>query len=84
LTSIDYKVLEDNLSIGEIYQVLRLFGAQHLIRYFKNARILDKNESLLMQTIGIDDEIGKDYVGYKCVSRATCEKSGRHICTSNC
>mgnify|MGYP000273456514 CR=1 FL=1 len=87
--------LEDELTPGQIYQVLSLFGAQNIIHRFKRARIessLDlllltqpkHEESLESGPLGLPGENSEDYKGYECSARATCASKLRHICMSSC
>lgn len=87
--------LEDELTPEQIYQILSLFGAQHIIHHFKRARIessLDvllltnpKNETLLTNgPFGQPGDGSKDHLEYECLRRATCASKQRHICMSSC
>lgn len=84
LTSFRYDVLEDNLTPTEIYTILRLFGAQQTVPMMQAAHAQTNTDMLLL--IGGHGELddGKDHKDYRCVSRATCKKAMRYICTSNC
>lgn len=90
-----YGDLEDELTPTEIYNVLSLFGAQDIVSHFTGARIVTSSDLLLMsppnyidnndgELYGYYGPTGPDYMGYKCISRATCSIAERMICMSNC
>ena len=88
LSSFYYSDLEAELTATQIYNILSLFGAQHLTYLMKDARV----ESPLDATLLLDRYIvtdsdggaGDDHSGYKCESPGTCVISSGRICTSNC
>lgn len=84
-----YADLENELSFTQIYEILSLFGATHLISKFSNAHIETSADTLLKaKSINEKKSPGllgpTDHGGYRCESRATCVRSSLHICTSNC
>ncbi|WP_152663102.1 hypothetical protein [Arsukibacterium ikkense] len=90
--------LEAELSVSEIYEVLELFGIQHTIKYFSNARIENSLDLVLLQSefaptlferelqpeILTDGVVRRDHTGYRCWERGTCKQAANYICTSNC
>lgn len=89
LGSYRYDILEEELTLTEIYSVLSLFGVQHTTPMLKNAKSVSKADALIMesgQALGwVSRPPGEDYPDYWCSSRATCTQSMNHICIgTNC
>lgn len=87
LTGFSYADLQAELSATEIYQLLSLFGAQHLTSSIKGAAIRTPLDAAIMNagsTISPSFENIDDHVGYYCSGRATCSQSATQICMSNC
>lgn len=91
ITGLYYGDLENELSFTQLYKILALFGAQHLIAKFGNARIETVADTLLKtkslgakNTPGLKGQPGEDYKGYACISPHTCAKRTFHICMSGC
>lgn len=89
LASFNFSVLKEELDADQAYQLLALFGMQHLIRNIQGEqkKSLDAVESGLQKEITLNNMqpfMMKDYEGYYCRSRATCSRSIGDICTGNC
>lgn len=90
LASFNYTVVKDELDPDQSYQLLALFGVQHLIRdiYEDQTKILGTVELDAKKEIDLKNMqpfIRKDYNGYYCKSRATCAKAISDICIGgNC
>lgn len=85
-----YADLENELSFTQIHQVLSLFGAQHLVPMFPNARVETAADTLLktnsLNTKKLYGIMGgpPGYPEYACIGRGTCRSAAAHICTNNC
>lgn len=95
LVSFNYLTLESELTPTQIYKLLSLFGKQHVTYLMSNARVESAVDALILNSApydivksisdpGVAPDIPNDYKDYRCVSRATCEYSLRHICMSGC
>lgn len=96
LTGLNYADLEAELSVSEIYQVLALFGKQHLVTHMKRARMLNaidraiiatnvsniaKQKTEFAQLQSFDQNSDEtDYPDMACTGRATCSRSIGSIC----
>jgi hypothetical protein len=79
-----------NSSATEAFQILALFGIQHVtplvrpaVRSLTDKVILSQKEDGGATTLG-EGGPEKDYEGYRCSARATCSSSPGDVCTSNC
>lgn len=105
ITGFSYDDLEAELTPSQIYRVLSLFGAQHLTKQIRGARVESEVDRAIMETPIIVPKAATspiispmsfpgdvpacptqpcDYAEYKCIARATCESSTRHICMRSC
>lgn len=80
LAGFDYSDLQAELSATEIYQVLRLFGAEHTASLIRDARTESHSDRIITRMM-LPPE---DHEGYKCSSRATCSSWPSSICMSSC
>ncbi|TMO59228.1 hypothetical protein [Pseudoalteromonas aurantia] len=70
LASFNYSILEAELTVEEIYNVLAMFGAQHIISRFKNARIETNIDKMLLndEIFGFSNIIPLgDHIDYECM-----------------
>ena len=81
LTSYSYVELESELSAGEAYRVLSLFGAQHTTSLLKKIR-QDSPVDRAIMSAPINSPY--DYKDFWCLSKGTCGKSLDYICLSGC
>ena len=80
LTSFDYADLETELTAGQIYRILKLFGAERDTAFMRNARVENADDVKIMDM----PRSPIDYRDYECAKRATCTQSNFSICTGNC
>lgn len=81
LTGFNYHILETQLTARQIYKILALFGAQHLIQNFQQAEVISSLDHLLLEQ---DFQPNGDHYNYECASRATCAYAQQRICMSSC
>ncbi len=75
LTSFSYKSLE-NLDKTQKYKILSLFGFEDATKF-----ILKPNEN---KTCLKGMKCGGPLIGYKCISKGTCQSDSGYACTNNC
>jgi hypothetical protein len=87
VTSFNYKVLEDSLTVHDAYQFLSLFGVQHVVKTLRGLRV-ESASDLRIRKAEISPLEGLEESGdrhnYWCSSNATCSPRGNDICTGNC
>jgi len=88
LASFNFKVIEDELSFSEAYDLLGLFGVQYTIKHMKGLKVRSNADLLVkegtIRPMACCDENESGEKGYRCESRGTCALSQTHICTDNC
>lgn len=85
LTSYRYDILEEELSVTDVYLVLSLFGAQDDIRMLDKARVESQLDHDLLAVGDVAAMCtGGDYKDMHCTSRATCSPMSRHVCKASC
>jgi hypothetical protein len=91
--SFSFEDLEAELTPTQIYKILSMFGVQHTVSQFENARIESATDTMLMNS-GVEQlksqittnsfgsgnvTKGQDHKGYYCSGRATCSESQGQI-----
>lgn len=84
LTGFNYRAIEDELSVSEAYQVLSLFGAQHIIHQLPGLAVKTKADALLRQTAPPAGLAVLDYQHHWCSTPHTCTRRDDNICMSAC
>jgi hypothetical protein len=80
VTGFNYSDLHSDLTVTQVYQILRLFGAQADTALVGGQSRTAQDRALLSET-GIPNT---DHPGYECVSRANCYPAANFICMSDC
>lgn len=80
LTGFDYSDLEIELTASEAYEILSLFGAQHLASRLNYVRTSDSTDALIMTMPMMMD----DHKEYECLGGHTCSAASRRICMTGC
>ncbi|MDP5210465.1 hypothetical protein [Microbulbifer sp. 2205BS26-8] len=83
LAGFNFGVLEYGPTATEVFNILKLFGAQSLISNIENMHVAS-DEDMPIISQGTLNQLFVDYKDYVCISRATCKKATDHICTDNC
>lgn len=92
--------LERELTPTQIFNILKLFGLQDQVRYFRLARVESVLDQLLLKRDMENDEVTAsfgtpndstsgpnergDYEGYHCFAPSTCREATKYICLSSC
>lgn len=97
ITGFSYQDIQSEMSPTEIYQLLSLFGAQHVTPLIRGAIARTALDRAIMAGAGKPSSntgggivqpslapAGGDHEGYQCVSRATCYAATSYICMSTC
>ena len=83
LASFSYEPIVSELSAGEAYRLLSLFGAQRAIVHIPGLRQESAADHVVVQSAN-PNTVFEDYPGYACSGRATCSTSMSSICMSSC
>ncbi|AUI05852.1 MULTISPECIES: hypothetical protein [Stenotrophomonas] len=83
LASFSYEPIVSELSAGEAYRLLSLFGAQRAIVHIPGLRQESEADHVVVQSAN-PNPVFEDYPGYACSGRATCSTSMSSICMSSC
>ena len=86
LTSFNYQVL-NNVSFAKSYEVLSLFGQQHLASHLLTPMFETEKDSVLYEfaaTAYFMCDDSRDQKGYRCAGIGNCKKSIGNICMSSC
>ncbi|RDH41500.1 hypothetical protein [Zooshikella ganghwensis] len=84
LGGIYYGDLVAELTPTQIHKILSLFGAQHLISKFTEARVESDTDAKLLKSPSVNYGVLDDHKEYRCIARADCYESSNHICMSSC
>ncbi len=83
LASFSYEPIVSELSAGEAYRLLSLFGAQRAIVHIPGLRKASEADHWVAPAAN-PNPVFDDYPGYACSGRATCSESMHSICMSSC
>lgn len=81
VTSFSYAPLR-GLRVAEAHAVLALFGIEHTVARIPDLVIESRLDAEIANRYGVRGET--DYIGYRCIDRATCRLASDHICMSSC
>lgn len=100
LTTFNFGVLEEELTVSKIYNLLSLFGQQAYASFMVNARVETDADVLILNRPMLNQReerpnnyndtnisimvLPGDRMHYRCSERATCSPSENDICTHNC
>jgi hypothetical protein len=84
ITGFHYTDLQSELTASQVYDVLKLFGAEKDVAIIPNVRIETSADKRMIDSFRKVEMVGPDYVDHWCSSRATCSAREGSICTSNC
>ncbi|KOR42696.1 hypothetical protein ADT25_13870 [Xanthomonas oryzae] len=88
VTSFYYADIESELSSGQAYDLLSVFGLQDTLHFMRNIRVSNDRDREVMRAFGtkagIDRAPREEHESYECVGRGTCHESTGSICTNNC
>ncbi|MBD1583330.1 hypothetical protein [Pseudoalteromonas sp. S16_S37] len=87
LGGFNYEPLEYELTPTQIYKVLSLFGAQHVVGQLNGARVETKEDAMLLNeaSFGFGNTIMTNgFKDYECVSGHNCYQSYEYICLGSC